>query len=72
VKILFVNNKGGGFAGQTEVPANTTVAQFFDERITGRPDDYLIRVNRQTVPSDYVLQEGDRVTITPIRIEGAA
>lgn len=72
MKILFINNKGGGFAGHTEVPENTTVAQFFDERITGKPGDYLIRVNRQEVSSDYLLQEGDRVTITPIRIEGAA
>jgi hypothetical protein len=38
----------------------------------GRPDDYLIRVNRQPVPADYLLQEGDRVTITPTKIEGAA
>jgi sulfur carrier protein ThiS len=34
--------------------------------------DYLIRVNRQPVPRDYVLQEGDRVTITPTKVEGAA
>ena len=33
--------------------------------------DYLIRVNRQPVPKDYVLQDGDRVTMTPTKIEGA-
>ena len=31
----------------------------------GRPADYLIRVNRQPSAPDYVLQEGDRVSITP-------
>lgn len=72
MKVLFVNNKGGGFAGHTEVAEHTTVAQFFAEKVSGQPDDYLIRVNRQVVPSDYVLREGDRVTITPVRIEGAA
>lgn len=72
MKILYINNKGGGFAGPTEIPEHTTVAQFFAERVSGIADDYLIRVNRQPVPADYVLQEGDRVTITPIRIEGAA
>lgn len=72
MKVLFVNNKGGGFAGHTEIQENTTVAQFFAEKVSGQPDDYLIRVNRQVVSSDYVLQEGDRVTITPVRIEGAA
>jgi molybdopterin converting factor small subunit len=33
--------------------------------------DYMIRVNRQPVARDYVLQEGDRVSITPTKIEGA-
>ena len=37
-----------------------------------RPEDYLIRVNRQPVPRDYVLQANDRVTVTPTKIEGAA
>ena len=35
------------------------------------PKTYLIRVNRQPVASDQVLQEGDRVSITPTKIEGA-
>ena len=72
VRILYINNKGGGFAGHTEVEAGTTAAKFFEERMGGDPENYLIRVNRQPVPAEYVLQEGDRVTITPIRIEGAA
>jgi sulfur carrier protein ThiS len=37
-----------------------------------KPDDFLIRVNRQPVPREYVLKEGDRVTITPTKIDGAA
>ena len=36
-----------------------------------KADDYLIRVNRQPVARDTVLQEGDRVTMTPTKIEGA-
>ena len=38
----------------------------------GKAEDYLIRVNRQPVNSNYVIQEGDRVSITPTKIEGAA
>ena len=72
MKVLYINNKGGGVAGHTDVDEGTTVGQFFEQRMGGKPDDYLIRVNRQPVPAEYVLQEGDRVTITPIRIEGAA
>jgi hypothetical protein len=36
-----------------------------------KPQDYLIRVNRQPAASDQVLQEGDRVSLTPVKIEGA-
>ena len=72
MKILYVNNDGGGFADYIEIPAGTTVQQFFAERVPdGRPQDYLIRVNRQPVAADQVLQEGDRVSLTPTKIEGA-
>jgi len=48
-----------------------TVEKFFSQKMPGRePEDYLIRVNRQPVARDYVLQEDDRVTVTPTKIEG--
>ena len=72
MKILFVNNEGGGFADSIEVAPNTTVKKLFGEQLPGRrPEGFLMRVNRQPVASDYVLQEGDRVTMTPTKIEGA-
>ena len=33
--------------------------------------DYLIRVNRLPVSGDQVLQPGDRISITPTKIQGA-
>lgn len=72
MKVLFIDNAGGGFADYLQISQGTTVEQFFDDKMAGRkPEDYLIRVNRQPVPRDYVLQEGDRITITPTKIEGA-
>ena len=72
MKVLYVNNDGGGFADHIEIAEGTTVAQFFVDRVPhGRAQDYLIRVNRQPVPSDQVLQEGDRISLTPTKIEGA-
>lgn len=69
---MYVNNLGGGFANFIEIEANTTVEQFFQSRFHDTDaDDYLIRVNRQPVPRSYVLQENDRITITPVKIEGA-
>ena len=72
MKILFINNDGGGFADHIEVTDGTTVRELFQQRIsTGKPDGYLIRVNRQPVPSDQILRDGDRVSFTPVKIEGA-
>jgi sulfur carrier protein ThiS len=72
MKVLYINNDGGGFADYIEVEPQTTVEKLFAQRIShGKPADYLIRVNRQPVPSGHVLQEGDRVSFTPTKIEGA-
>ena len=73
MQILYINNDGGGFADHVQVAPGTTVEQFFDERLPDRkPGDFLIRVNRQPAARDQVLQDGDRLTITPTKIEGAA
>jgi len=73
MKILVINNDGGGFADYVEVPEQATVRQVFADQIkSARPEDYLIRVNRQPVPSDQMLQAGDRVSFTPTKIQGAA
>lgn len=72
MKILYINNDGSGFADYIEVTEGFTVANLFENQLPhGRPQDFLIRVNRQSVTSDYALQAGDRVSFTPSRIEGA-
>jgi hypothetical protein len=72
VRVFFINNLGGGFADEIEIADGTTVQTLFCERMKhGRPEDYLIRVNRQPVAPGQVLQPGDRITITPVKIEGA-
>jgi len=71
MRILYVNNDGGGYADYVNVTSGTSVETFFNENMPNRkPDNFLIRVNRQPVARDYVLQEGDRVTVTPTKIEG--
>ena len=72
MKVLFINNDGGGFADHIEIADGTTVEQLFQQRLPhGKPADYLIRVNRQPTSRDAVLQPGDRISITPTKIEGA-
>ena len=72
MRLMYINNDGGGFADYIHTTDGITVEQFFTEQMPGRkPEDYLIRVNRQPVARDYVLQEEDRITITPTKIDGA-
>ena len=71
-RILFVNNDGGGYADYLDVEDGTTVESFFQEQLPDRKaGDFLIRVNRQPTARDYVLQDGDRIPMTPTKIEGA-
>lgn len=73
MKVFFINNDGGGFADTIDIAERTTMGRLFQERVpNGRPSDYLIRVNRQPVAAEHVLQEGDRVSVTPTKIEGAS
>lgn len=72
MRILFIDNDGGGYADYLDVAENTNIDKFFQARMSGvEASDFLIRVNRQPVSRDYVLQDGDRVTITPTKIDGA-
>jgi len=72
MRLLYINNDGSGFADYVTISEGTTVEKFFNQKMPGQePTDYLIRVNRQPVTRDYVLQEDDRITITPTKVEGA-
>ena len=73
MEIFYINNDGGGFADHVQVDEGITVATLFQQKMHGvKAADFLIRVNRQPVSGDHVLQEGDRVSFTPVKIEGAS
>ena len=72
MKVLFINNDGGGFADQIEIDSGCIVSQLFEQRMKHRrPEDFLIRVNRLPASADQILSEGDRISFTPNKIEGA-
>ena len=74
MKILLINNDGAGFADYTDIQHGTTTHELFKREMgeTAKAENYLIRVNRQPAARDQVLVEGDRVSITPTKIEVAA
>jgi hypothetical protein len=73
MKILLINNDGRGFADYTDVQHGTTVQELFERELgsQAKSQDYLIRVNRQPCAHDQVLVEGDRISITPNKIQVA-
>ena len=72
MRILLINNDGAGYCDFVELEPGTTVDQVFQRHIpAGKPTDYLIRVNRLPVHSSQVLEENDRISITPTKVEGA-
>jgi hypothetical protein len=69
---LYINNDGGGYADHIDVDDGLTVTELFARQVPhGKAQDYLIRVNRQPAAADQPLAPGDRVSFTPIKIEGA-
>jgi hypothetical protein len=72
VTVMFVNAEGAGFADNVTIPGNMTIAAFFARKFPGREaGSYMIRINNQAVRATQVLNEGDRVTVTPTKIAGA-
>ena len=73
MKCFYINNDGGGFADNVDVAEGTTISTFFTKNVGAEANaaNYQIRVNRQPVSRDYVLQEGDRISLVPMKIEGA-
>lgn len=71
VRINLINHDGGGFAGPLTVPDGTTIGQLFDLQVSaddGASDRYQISCNRQIATDDHVLQQGDRVSFTPVKL----
>lgn len=81
MNINFASN-ATGYADRIHVPEGTTIEQLFNDRVGGNPKDYLIRVNGVQVNAEAALasddsvqitsalKDGDRVTVTPTKIEG--
>ena len=72
MRVLLITSEGQGRAEQVEVADGTTVAAIVTAHLPGAVwSDYLLRVNRMPARTEQVLRDGDRLTITPLNIEGA-
>lgn len=74
MKVLFINNAGGGFADRVVVADGMTVETFLREMLDDEELDlstYKIRVNGDPVTTSQTLCDGDKCTCTPVKIAGA-
>jgi sulfur carrier protein ThiS len=73
MKITFINNDGGGWSKTLTINHEATVENIIVSQIGEGfdPNNYKIRVNREPVMKDYILKDGDRVTCTPVKVDGA-
>lgn len=71
ITVLYISNVSGGFADYIECPAGTTAIDFFESQVDGDPARYSITINKEPAASDQVLQEGDRITISPVKVAAA-
>ena len=72
--VLFINNAGAGFTHYVEAKEGITIDAFLAVQLGEdyKAENYLIRVNlSQPAARDQVLHDGDRVSATPTKIEGA-
>lgn len=73
IRVSFVNNDGGGFADYVGVATGTTIEEFVEDMLPGvNPAQRRITVNGQVVRAQTVLRNGDRISVTPLKIEGGA
>jgi len=75
VEVTLITNDGAGLPRRVPVVEGTTLEKFLEVSFNGNPDQFTIRVraNGTTVEahSDYILQDGDRVSLSPTKIDGA-
>lgn len=72
MQVKFINNAGNGWSEDVQIDIGTTVEQFFKSQMGehAKTFNYIIRVNREAVGPNDVLKDGDRVTISPMKVEG--
>ena len=75
INVTLVHNGGAGLPVKTPVVEGTTLEKFLEVSFDGNPDEFTIRVraNGTSVEAhrDYVLEDGDRVSLAPVKVDGA-
>ena len=72
INVTYVNNNGGGFPDTKAVEDGTTFGEFVQANISGGVTDYRIRLNGEIAAHDVELEDGDKVVVTPLKVDGGS
>lgn len=75
INVTLVSNGGAGLPVQIPVVENTTLEKFLEVSFDGDPSEFTIRVRCNGTSCeahrDYILQDGDRISLAPVKVDGA-
>lgn len=69
MQVFFINAMVS-FAKWIDVTDGTTVGELLQQEVGGDPKGYTIRVNQQKPAEGDLLQDGDRITVSPTEVIG--
>lgn len=76
IQVTLITNDGEGLPVKVPVADDTTLAKFLEVSFQGNPDDFTIRIRANGTSieahADYVLQNDDRISLAPRKVEGEA
>jgi hypothetical protein len=74
IQVTLITNDGAGLPVKVPICEDTTLEKFLEVSFQGNPDDFTIRIRANGVSvdahRDYVLQDGDRISLAPKKVEG--
>lgn len=76
IDVTLVTNDGSGVPRTTSVREGTTIGDFLDLMFDGEVNDFTIQLRpsggvSREADLDDVLKDGMRVTLAPVKVEGA-
>lgn len=72
MRVTLNSNTGEGTTQTLDVSPGTIVRDFLDDQNLNDPSRFTVRVNNRAVDLDTeVLQDGDRISVTPLKVAGA-
>lgn len=74
INVTLITNSGAGLPVSIPVVEGTTLEKFLEVAFDNDPNDFSIRVRANGISveahNDYILQDGDRVSLAPLKVDG--